>query len=127
MNGESAHVCMHVCSMSSKKFKYAVNVRILEWSWHGENIVYFLYVVDSNSNMLGKFYLGQWRIYEVACVQSEKICCFLRMDMLKLNLKLLVVFLNENGRGMLGKCNAWVEISIHASLFELQDAKKLYV
>ena len=87
MNGKSAHVCMHACLMSSKKFGYVVNVKMLEWSWHGENVVYFLYVVDSSSNMLGKFYLGQWKIYEVVCVKSEKICCFLRMDMLKLNLK----------------------------------------
>ena len=87
MNGESAHMCMHACLMSSKKFGYAVNVRILEWSWHGENVVYFLYDVDSSNNMLGKFYLGQWRIYEVECIKSEKICCFLRMGMLKLNLK----------------------------------------
>ena len=87
VNGESAYMCMHVYLMSFKKFGYAVNVRILEWWWHGENIVYFLYVVDSSSNMLGKFYLGQWRIYEVACIKSKKFCCFLRMGMLKLNLK----------------------------------------
>ena len=90
MNGELTYVCIHACLMSSKKFGYAVNVRILEWSWHGENVVYFLYVVDSSSNMLGKFYLYQWGIYEVACVKNEKIC-FFRMDMLKLNLKAIRV------------------------------------
>ena len=52
-------MCMHTCLMSSKKFEYAVNVRTLEWSWHGENVVYFLYVVDFSSLMLSKFYLGQ--------------------------------------------------------------------
>ena len=89
MNGESAHMCIPACLMFSKKFGYAKNSRILEWSWHGENVVYFLYVVDSSNNMLGKFYLSQWRIYKVACVKSENFYCFFRMGMLKLNLKVV--------------------------------------
>ena len=40
---------------------------------------------------------------------------------------LLVVFSIANGCGMLGKCNACVEISFHVSLYGLQVVKKFYV
>ena len=62
-NWESVYKCLHAYLMSSKFFGYVITVRILEWPWHGKKVVYFLYVVDSSSNMLGKFFLGQWRIY----------------------------------------------------------------